>query len=794
MGDEPMTTSRAPQRAGRRAGAAERGSASRRCDACGEPYTPGDQFCPACRAFVGWDPDGPAAPVPTGPQVTRTEASVETTVMPRVVQETAPPPPPDGADPQFTLVADRAELEVNATGEPTTLALQVTNTSSIVDGYTVDAPDAPAWLRVESAPLHLLPGSGQAIPVSVRVQSDVLVPAQQTRLVLRVASLSRPSAHVLVPVRLTVAVLDVPLRVSAEPRLLRVRDTETAECRVLVDNTGSNHPVRVRLGGSDPELAVRFAFDPPVLEVGPASSAVARLRLTAPAPEPGRELSRSLSVMATVGERAVESSLVLQQLTSAVVVDPPVGLEVSPSLLRVHDTTVGVARVVVDNRAGTRWVEVELRATDPERVVRAAWTASRLRVPPGGTVATDLRLEAPLPANGEQLSRQLTVTASAGTQTSTATVTFAQVASPSPMETLAVRVEPEVVRVSDVDHASVQVVLDNRRGRTGVRLALAGSDPERAVGFAFATPAVELGAGEVRAVVLGLDAWRPEPGREVTRPFTVSASARGQHQVTAAGSLVQTSSRAAIELLTLGLDPSVLRLGGRRRGRTSVLVDNRRGSTPVRVSLRGDDPENAVRFTFAPVAVEVPAGRVGRSTVSVTAPRAPGGSELNRAFSVLASDGRADVEAQGSLTQSAAPRRPLARVLFTVLGGLAMIVGALGTWDARSGARGTELTADVVASVLRAHVDLGAFDRVASVGVLVLALGVLVVFGLTGRTGRLSRFSAALGLLLVVGVFVGFTVAGMFGGRQVDAVPAAGAFLVAVGAVAGWVGGRLAPR
>ena len=56
------------------------------------------------------------------------------------------------------------------------------------------------------------------------------------------------------------------------------------------------------------------------------------------------------------------------------------------------------------------------------------------------------------------------------------------------MSSLAVRIEPSTLRVSDVDSATLQVILDNRRGLSGVRIFLDGSDPEQAIRFTFSLP------------------------------------------------------------------------------------------------------------------------------------------------------------------------------------------------------------------------------------------------------------------------------------------------------------------
>ena len=347
-----------------------------------------------------------------------------------------------------------------------------------------------------------------------------------------------------------------------------------------------------------------------MLEVAPGQSGSVRVAATAPGPEPGQEITRPLTVSALEGDHRVDTTVTLQQSTTAKAQDPMVTLEVEPSLVRVRDATSGLVRVVVDNRGGAEWAQVELRATDPERLVKVSWAAAQVQVPPGQTAYTEARFTAPLPDPGTEASRTVTVTASDGRRTATTTATFVQVASASPMTTLGVRLEPTVVRVQDADNASVQVVLDNRQGRTGVRLFLESSDPERAVRGTFTPPVVDLAAGQIQIVMLRLDAWRPPYGQELTRPFTVTAG-DGHQSVSASGSLVQASSRSAMEVLAMRLDPSVLRLANHRRGRMTAVVDNRQGAQPVRVSLRGDDPENSVHFAFSPPVLDVAARFAG---------------------------------------------------------------------------------------------------------------------------------------------------------------------------------------
>ena len=513
--------------------------------------------------------------------------------------------------------------------------------------------------------------------------------------------------------------------------------------------------------------------------------------------EPGQELTRQLTITANDGVRTIETAVTLQQSTSIRVEDPPVTLEAVPTLVRVRDTTTGWVRVVADNRGGAQWAHLQLKASDPERLVRVTWSGPELHVPPGGTAHTEAQFDAPLPDAGSEVSRIVTLRATDGRRTSTATVTFLQVASASPMTTLGVRLEPAIVRVQDADSATVQVMIDNRKGQSGVRIVLGGSDPERAIRFTFSPPVVDVAAGQVQVVTLRLDSWRPPPGQEATRQLTVTAS-DGRATVEGSGSLVQASSRAAIELLGVRLDPSVLRLSNRSEGRLAAVVDNRNGAQPIRVSLRGDDPENIVRFAFTPAVLDVPPGRVASAAVRVRAPRPPGGAVVTRPFLIMATDGRSEAQASGSVIQSTSSRRPVARALFTLLGGLAMILGAFRPWLAVSEVLGVEIDIrdlvglfgvdDLAALLGLGNVNIDAFAGLISPGLAVVGLGVLVMFGLTGRSGRLSRLAAMLGALIIIGVLITVVIAGG------DGRPGSGALLALFGCIAGYIGGKLVKR
>ena len=779
------------------------------CGDCGEANDLESTFCAYCHAFLAWDDLGRAVPqagVAGDRSSPATEQAIETQVMPPAQltpdsatdQKDLPPTPGGEQDTTkglFRVWIEDDEVNVPGTGEAATLVLRVANTSTIVDGYVIEAPEAPAWLAVESDQIHLLPKAEEAVQVHLRIRSETPVPAQVLQTTLRLTSTARAPAHADLPIKITVPVVDVPVQLHAEPRLLRVRDTQTAQFAVFADNSRSNRAVQLRFGGSDPELAVRFQFQPPVLELGPGASGSIQVVATAVAPEPGTEVSRALTVSADDGTRSVETVVTLNQVASAPVEDPPIELEAQPSLVRVRDTTVGNLRLIADNRGGQQPAQIHLRASDPESAVRVSWTASELEVPPGKTTYVDALLEAPLPEAGSEVTRTITVTAENGNQTTTTTATFVQEASATPMATLALRIDPNVVRVQDADSATSRVVVDNRRGRTSVQVSLSGIDPERSIRFTFSPSTVEVGPQQAAAVALRMDAWRPQPGQEVTRPFTVSAS-DGDVAVEASGSLVQACSRAAIETLAVELDPTVLRLGRRRQGMVTAVVDNRKGLQPLRVAMRGDDPENSIRFSFNPNVLDVAPAQLARVAVTLQARGVPGGQELNRPFTVSASDGQTEVVAQGNLVQTSMERRPVARVLFTLLGGLAMIVGGfLPFW---SGLRSTaaELNVNRVVqffakgNLVTNNQVLAA--QIGSVALIMSLFGVVAIFGLTGRTGRLTRVAAFAGFAFLALVFIAFAVGGVNG--NIRNGPGLGALLLAAGCVSAYIGGLLARR
>ena len=128
-------------------------------------------------------------------------------------------------------------------------------------------------------------------------------------------------------------------------------------------------------------------------------------------------------------------------------------------------------------------------------------------------------------------------------------------------------------------------------------------------------------------------------------------------------------------------------------------------------------------------------------------------------------------------------------MLFTLIGALIMIFGALTPWLA-DGTRGVDLNAQAFGISLNFGRGLQRLEPMVgalSLGLIVAGLGVLALIGLTGRSGRLTRLAAFLGTVIMVGlgVLVAMTSRASVGG---------GLVLVLAGCVFAYVGGKLVRR
>lgn len=552
---------------------------------------------------------------------------------------------------------------------------------------------------------------------------------------------------------------------------------------------------RVEPVGAPPWLAVAV----PPTRLMPGDRATVRIGLEARSDRPvvAQRLRLRLRLRPESDERVhtdVEVVLVVPR------VGGPATIRTEPGVVRLRDAVQGRFTVHVDNRGSNHPRRCALSGSDDEGVVRFAFSPRTVDVPPDGTTAVAVQVTAPQPAAGERSERALTVRATADPPDDggplVAVVRLIQETAAAPAEVpVRVRLEPAALRTLDSPVAELTVVVDNRAGNRERVVRLAGRDPERRIGFAFRSAELWVPAGVERATPARLHAPLPGPGDRATRAFSVTAT-DGGHETEASGTWEQHAAPAPITTARLTLEPQKVVAGTSDRGRLRVQLDNRASPSPLSVRLHGTDPERVVRFGFRPDTLHVPPGGLGWADVRISASRPDGGETLTRPFTVVAEDGRGSVEAAGSLVQSAGDRRLLWRVVLTALGAVLIAVGCFRDWlagDPDSLLPGATTIADGVRTAIRIAAPADAQEAAFLLRSLqpaertvTLLLAAVMVFGLTGVKGRLTRFT---GLLVAVTM-----VALVLFWRSTGLSPADGALLVVLGGLIGFAGGLFVRR
>ncbi|WP_019180842.1 zinc ribbon domain-containing protein [Microbacterium yannicii] len=471
---------------------------------------------------------------------------------------------------------------------------------------------------------------------------------------------------------------------------------------------------------------------------------------------------------------------------SVVVTVPPHGprptLEARPTLIRLDGAGSGEFSVRLDNRAANYPQTVGMGGGDPEGVVSFVFTPDVVEVPAGAMVEVPVSFTAPQPAPGQQLNRQLTVTATNDEESITTTLTLVQSTAAAPADApIRVQVEPSSIRLIDATEADFEVHVDNRGGHSGVTVVLSGRDPERRLSFAFAPARFVAAAGQVTRAHGRVRANLPPHGSSESHPFTVIAS-DGTTDVETSASLEIATSAGAMATAEVRAHPEKLDIGKRGEGEFSIEVDNRRSAQPLNVVLAGRSDDGLVRTRFTPPRLTVAPGSVGHARMSVSSPH-PRPREIGvRRIAVLVSDGTQRLTASAELMQTGPDRRRPAGRWLVVLGALMVLVGAL-KW-----------TPDM--HFLFAAVDVNSLtgsDDPLSDGItaaetplrIALALlGVGMLFGLAGK-GGLTRKSAILAVLLSVAYIVSgrFTDATLTGLGFGIPVVVAGAVLAYIGEI-----------
>jgi hypothetical protein len=359
---------------------------------------------------------------------------------------------------------------------------------------------------------------------------------------------------------------------------------------------------------------------------------------------------------------------------------PPATMVAEPRFIRLRDQTSGRFRLHLDNRNSNYPQRYGLRGNDPEGVVRFTFQPQMIEVPPGGALSVDVRFEAPLPEPGAQVMHTLTVTAANNESPVEAIVNVEHRTSQAPADQpVTVRLDPSVTRKTDRTEAEVSVVIDNRRGSKDRRLYISGRDPEGQIRFGFAQQQLYVRAGEQARVQARISAPLPRPGERVERPFSVVCT-DGNVESEATGTFGIQASTSPITMAKIRLQPEHVVVRDRRKGRFAVHLDNSQGALPLRVLLSGSDPEGQVRFAFNPQHLDIPPGRHGVAAMTAEASLPGGGEQTVHEVTVSANDGAGSIEVAGRFSQSRSEILPILRMVFTLLGGLLVVLGAIRPW------------------------------------------------------------------------------------------------------------------
>jgi len=140
-------------------------------------------------------------------------------------------------------------------------------------------------------------------------------------------------------------------------------------------------------------------------------------------------------------------------------------------------------------------------------------------------------------------------------------------------------------------------------------------------------------------------------------------------------------SRVEEIALTIGAAPAASltvqpqKVRGGHSGKLTASVVNA-GNVPLRLGLRGEDTEQAVRFRFTPPTLEVPPGERATARVDVSAPRLLTGPEAQRTLTIVAEGGPQPLAVTATFAQRSRVASGLLRGL-AGLAGLAVIGGAI---------------------------------------------------------------------------------------------------------------------
>ena len=350
------------------------------CDTCGTSNPASASFCRVCDTFLGWHDDmdeptpGPAA---TDPAEAGSGSEQSTTTQ----ADGTPTPPQDRVRPP-AVSPDTAEVVVTAVA-PGSFELSIKNDSTIVDSYVIQPSAPPSWLTVVHSDTNLLPNQVRTVQVTLAVRPLELALAQRTTIPLQVRSSVDPGQFTEVAVTVVVPKDGPPATLVAHPSLIRLEDRGQGTFSLRFDNGAANFPRQYRLSASDPEGVVVFEFAPPTVDVAAGETADAVVRFAAPEPAPGEDITRQLTITGVDDDGPVSVQVTVSQSTMPEPERQPVRMRVEPSKVAIVDSSTATVDLLIDNRAGTELVKVNLSGRDEARAVSFDFEFRRVAIPAG---------------------------------------------------------------------------------------------------------------------------------------------------------------------------------------------------------------------------------------------------------------------------------------------------------------------------------------------------------------------------------------------------------------------------
>lgn len=495
--------------------------AERICEKCGASNPATSSFCYACDTYINWTVPTEERVAPGGgpPPGGGAPPGNDDRPQPRVEAD-----PNRKKQPARAPVVGLDETEVTVTPDaPAVITMSVKNPSTIVESYVVQVQDPPDWLVLTHGDTNLLPGELRKVPVTFAIRPQVTAVAQRVRARVLIRSsvdttlAAEEYVEIVVPRSGPAAVL------TARPNLVRLHDSTRGNFEILLDNRAANYPRHYRLAAADQEGVVVVEFQPPAVDVPAGGTIEAMARFVAPAPPPGEEMSRQLTVTATAEDGQVSGTVTVTQATSAEPERVPIRILVEPSRLALVDNTSVMVDVVLDNRAGHHQAEVALSGRDPERAVSFVFDRPTCVVPAGLVVRIRVVVTAALPPRGESVTRSFTIVASERGQEVTADGSLEHSSRPAAITSALLRVVPEHLMVNG-KRGTFNVEIDNRLGAEPLHLHLSGADEYGQSRLMFRPVSLMVPPGQFGGATLNVRQAKPAGGKAVSRKIRVLAT------------------------------------------------------------------------------------------------------------------------------------------------------------------------------------------------------------------------------------------------------------------------------